>query len=294
MRNALPIAFILSLGALTAQAQIDVASSTTESADAQTTFFVDIPQNTLKTTEKPWHRYVGKGSKGKSSVNNGTHLQLGAVNKNISPEPFDIHSTLTETIGSVRLTAWLTRDGKAFISKESVAGQEPAVEKYLHDFAIGQYRDAVKDELKCETGKLKGMEKSLAKIIKEGERSVRTVRRNDRSSERTNAAMTTSEQDIATKSERIEGQRDMVDATASDPNASKGAEKTMDGLKDDKKDLQKLNESQGRDLDDLNKDSRKAQRNIIASDDRMTEMQAQIAVQRTVVANVQAKLESIR
>lgn len=294
MRYALPIAFIISLCSITAQAQIDVSSSTTVAEDAQTTFYVDIPQNTLRTTEKPWLKYVGRRSKGRSSVNNGTYLQLGAVNKNISSQPFDVHSTLKETIGNVRLTAWLTRSGKAFVSRESVEGQELAVRKYLHDFATERYREAVKTELKAETCKLKDMEKSLASIIKEGERSERDVRRNDRTAQRTTDAMASSGQDIAIKSEKIEGQRDMVDATSSDPNASKGAAKTMDGLKDEKKDLQKLNESQGREMDDLNRSNREAQRNMISADNRMTQMQAQIAVQRTLVADVKAKLAAIK
>lgn len=293
MKKALPL-ILISLCTLTSQAQIAVETNTTESSDAQTTFFVDIPQTDIKSTERPWLRYVGRRSKGRSSVVNGTHLQLGAVNGNISPEPFDLHSTLTETIGGVRLTAWLTRGGKTFISKEPSSGQEAAVRKYLHDFATGQYRAAVETELKNETSKLAGMEKSLAAIIKEGEKSGRTVSRNERSSERTSDAMATSGQDIAIKSEKIDSQRDMVEATSSDPNASKGAAKTMDGLKDDKKSLQKDHESQGRDLDQLNKDSREAQRNAIASDNRMTSLQAQIATQRTVVAEVRTKLAAIR
>jgi hypothetical protein len=294
MKKHIPVIIAFLLSSTAALAQLSVETSTTASADAQTTFYVDIPQSDLKSTERPWHRYIGRRSKGRSSDANGIHLQLGAVNSNISPEPFDVNSTLTETIGGMRLTAWLTRNGKPFVSKDASTGQQAAVRKYLHDFAIGQYREAVEAELKTETSKLKDMEKSLASIIKDGEKSGRTVSRNERSSKRTSAAMTTSRQDIAIKSENIDSQRDMVDVTASDPNASEGAEKTMDGLKDDKKDLQKLNESQGRDLDDLNKDSREAQRNVIASDKRMAAMQERIAAQRTLVANVKTKLAAIR
>jgi hypothetical protein len=292
MKHAL-LALMLT-ATLSAQAQITVESNTQQTADGQTTFHVDIPQNTRKTTEKPWLKYSGKGSKGKSSEVNGQYVQLGAVNRNISSSPFDLTSTLVEAVDGVRLSVWLTRDGAAFIAKESVTGQDLAVKKYLHDFAVDQYRCAVKDELKAETSKLKTMEKSLASVIKEGERSGETINRNVRSGQRTTDAMTKSEGDIANKTERIEGQRDMVDATASDPNANAGAKETLDEMKDDKKDLQKLNESQGRELDDLNKDTRAAERNLTSSAERLADMQAKVAVQRTIVADVKAKLAAIK
>lgn len=262
--------------------------------NAQVIFFVDIPQTKQQDVEKDWLKYVGKRSKGRASANNGQHLQAGAVNSNIAAEPFDINSKVVGTPGGVRLSAWLTRNNLAFVEKESVTGQDLAVKKYLRDFAVEQFRCAVKEELKTETAKLKAMEKSLNSAIKEGERSGETINRNVRSEKRTADAMTKSDSDIAQKTERIEGQRDMVDATASDPNANKGANKTMDEMKDDKKDLQKLNESQGRDLDDLGKDTRAAERSRASAAERMADMQTKVAEQRTVVAAVKAKLAAIK
>ena len=293
MKSSFPIAVIIALSALTVQAQITVETTAPQTKDASTSYFVDIPQADRNTTEKAWLKYVGKRSKGKASEVSGQYLQLGAVNKNISFEPFDVHSTMVEAIGGVRLTAWFTKNGAALASTDGANVLDFAAKKYLHDFAILHYRTVVTQELNTETSKLKTMEKSLAKIIKEGERSGQTINRNDRSGKRTTEAMTVSEQAIVNKAESIEDQRDMVNSTATDAQASKGANKTMDDLKDDKKDLQKLNESQGRELDDLNKDTRAAERDMSTSADRMTAMQAQIAVQRTVVADVKAKLAAI-
>jgi len=294
MKASFPIALIFAFNAFTAQAQITVETTDPQTPQAQTTFYVDIPQTTRETSERPWLKYLRKGSKGKASEVNGQFQQLGVVNKNISQTPFDVHSTMVEAIGGVRLSAWFTKGGAAFVATDGAAGKDLAVKKYLHDFAVGQYRTAVTQELNTEKSKLKAMEKSLTKIIKEGERSGETINRNQRSGQRTTDAMTSSEQAIVNKNESIEGQRDMVDATATDPNASKGANKTMDNLKDDKKDLQKLNESQGRDLDDLNKDTRAAERKLTTAAERMTDMQAQIVAQRAVVAQVKVKLDAIR
>jgi len=287
--------FLMMAPQASAQNALEVQTEAQPTApNAQAIFFVDIPQAKQADVEKDWLKYVGKRSKGRSSDNNGQHIQLGAVNKNISAEPFDVNSKVVGTPGGVRLSAWLTRNNFPFIEKESVIGQDLAVKKYLRDFAVDQYRCAVKDELKAEQSMLKGMEKSLRALEKSGDRSGRTVSSNERSKERTGKAMETSKTDIEQKSARIEGQKDMLDATASDPNASKGANKTMDEMKSDRKDLQKLHESQGEDLDDLNADTRKAERQVATSLQDQVTMQAQIDAQRAQVNAVQAKLNAIK
>lgn len=295
MRNSLYISFLILTTALSANAQIVVGSDAAiESTGNQTIYHVDIPQVALKETQNAWDHYLNKGSKGKASTDSGHHLQLGAVNKNVSPEPFDVHSTLTEGVAGVRLSAWFTKNGMSLLSKESTESQDLALRKYLHDFALEQYRNAVKDELKTETAKLDRLEKSMRGIIKDGEKSGSTINRNERSEERTADAMNTSGEEIELKTESIEGQREMVEATEADPNANKGANKTMDELKDDKKALQKKNESQGRELDGLGKDTREAERNIQAANEQGVATQAQIDAQRSVVAAVQTKLDGIK
>jgi hypothetical protein len=264
------------------------------STDAQAIFFVDIPQATQAQVEKDWLRYVGRRSKGRSSVNAGQHMQVGAVNKNVSAEPFDVGSKVVGTPSGVRLSAWLTRNGLAFVNKESVTGQDLAVKKYLRDFAVAQYRSAVRDELKAEQSKLKDMERSMVGLEKSGDKSGRAVSSNERSKERTGKAMETSQTDIDQKSARIEGQKEMLDATASDPNANKGANKTMNEMKGERKDLEKLNESQGKSMDDLDVGTRQAERQVALSLQGQAAMQERINAQRAHVRAVQAKLNAIR
>jgi hypothetical protein len=166
--------------------------------------------------------------------------------------------------------------------------------KYLHDFAIDQYRCAVKEELEGEQDKLKKLEKTMDAIVKEGVKSGQAISQNERSGQRTSDAMTASERDIVNQTEKIEGQRNMLDATATDANAAKGANKTMDELKDDKKDLEKLNESQGQDLDDLSADTQAAEGKVMTLQQRQQYTQTQIDTQRVVVQQVEAKLAAIK
>lgn len=289
----IPILNLLMATASYAQLEVETMPKT-EGKESQTVFYVDIPQTNLGDTEKAWHKYIGKHSTGKASSANGSHIQLGAVNKNIAFAPFDVHSTLVESVRGVRLSAWLTQNGEAFITPNAPQGRDLAVKKYVHDFATSQYRCAVEDELKQEKSKLKDMEKAMRGFVKDSEKASRTISRNERKSQRTKEAMTVSEKAIVKKAETIDGQRGMVESTATDPNANKGANKTMDEMKDDKKDLQKLNEGQGRDLDDLNADTRAEERKITSIQLNKAVTKEQIDAQRNLVRDIQAKLNSIK
>jgi hypothetical protein len=53
--------------------------------------------------------------------------------------------TLVDTKEGVRLNVWLNESSRTTVPN---SGQHLAVQKYVYDFALSQYRDAVKEELK--------------------------------------------------------------------------------------------------------------------------------------------------
>jgi hypothetical protein len=106
--------------------------------------------------------------------------------------------------------------------------------------------------------------------------------------------MAVTNKDIASASVGITDQKEMVKTTASDPNAQKGAEKTLDNLEDDKKDLQKDNKKKGEHLNDLEKENRQVARTMSSNDQNVDQKTAGIEVQKGVVRDVQAKLSNIK
>ncbi len=260
------------------------------SMDTQRSFTVVIPQTNLKDVKKDWLKYLSKGSKGKASEVNGVYLQSGAVNKNISAAPFNIYSKVIETMAGVRLNVWL--DDRS-VSGRVNNGQHLAVQKFVYDFAVQQYRNAVQMELIVEKGKQKDLEKDLADLIKSEEKSVKTVSQNERSADRAKDAIATNESDIQNSTTKISDQKENVERNASDPNASKGAKKTLGELEGDKKDLQKQNEKQGQSMDNMNKENRAEERNMAISKINQQAKTAALEKQKQVVREVQIKLDNI-
>lgn len=261
------------------------------SMDTQRSFVVVIPQTSLKDVKSDWLKYLGRESKGKATEINGELLQPAAVNKNISATPFNVYSKLMETNGGVRLLVWLDERS---VSKEPIQAQHLAVQKYVYDFAVQQYREAVKKELKTELDKQRKLESELAVLIKGEEKSVKTVNKNDRATERATDAISTNKEDIQNSTSKISNQKDNVERNAADANAAKGAKKTLSELEYGKKDLQKQNEKQGKSIDNRNKENRAEERNMVTSKENQATKTEALEKQKLVVQAVQVKLDAIR
>ena len=276
------------------QESINAKVDSTSSSKSYQSYSVDIPQTTLKDIQNDWLKYIAEGNKGKASFVNGEYIQAGAVNKNISPNPFTLYSRLVEIPGGTRITAWLAESNVADAARGAKNDQNLAVQKMLHDFAVTSYRAAVKDELKVEQNKLADLEKDLKSVIKDEDKSTKAINANERSNERADDAISTNKGDINRATEKISDQKVFVQQTAADPNAKKGAQKTLAEMENDKKDLQKQNEKQNKNIDSRNKENRVEDRNMVAAQQSQEIKIAAIEKQKVVVANVQAKLDNIK
>ena len=274
-------------------ADLKIITTLTMRMDSQGFVSVTIPQTEQRQVQKDWVEYAGRGSKGKATVVNGDNLQYGAVNKNISPSQFDISCRLLGTNEGVRVTVWLTENNTLLVSKEQNNDRTLALQKYVHDFAVIEYKQAVMNELKNAQGKQKGMENELTKLIKEDEKSGKRIDRDKASIQHTNDAIITGNHDIQSFTSKIESQKGMVDNNAEDPNASKGAKKTLSELEDQKKNLQKQNDKRGKEIMNWTDEIRADERALADDKEKESAKRANIETQKQIVKEIQVKLNSI-
>lgn len=264
------------------------------SKDSQPSFLVEIPQAKLEETQKDWLKYISAGSKGKATVVNGENLQPAAVVKNISPNPINIYSKLLETTEGVRLTAWFTENDSVFMSARLNGEQDLAIQKYLRDFAIKKYQDAVKAEVNVQQQILDGMNKELKELIKEEEKANKKISESNRAIQKSNDNIATNNADIQATGYKITDQKGMVERTAADKNANKGAKQTLKDLENNKKKLLKQNENENKNIDAMNKAIRELERNVADYKEKIAAKNTQIEQQKQNVANTQKKLEGIK
>jgi len=253
-----------------------------------------IPQARLKDVQKDWAKYVGYGSKGKAASADGQYSQYGAVNKNISPDPFNITAKFLSTSDGVRVTVWLSDNNNFQNTNEPSGDRSLALQKYVHDFAVTEYKQAVVYELDDDKAQQKAMEDQLTKMIREEDKAAKRKEEDNRSIIKANDAIITNRQDIQATSAQIESQKGMVQTTASDPNATKGAEKTLRELEKDKRELQKRNDNESKYILLWTNDITASERVIADNRERQANQRAAIERQKQVILQVQAKLENIR
>ncbi|MCW5908402.1 MAG: hypothetical protein KIS94_11120 [Chitinophagales bacterium] len=294
--------FILLLAAVTlpffisAQQKIRVVQLIQNcSKGEQNAYQTIIPQATLKDVEKDWKTYIKAKSKGKVEERSGEIFIYGAVNKNIAPEGFNLFSTLLETTEGVLLTAWFMRADSVFMSRETAPDKTLAAEKYLYDFAIIEYKAAVKNELNAENKKLAALESDLKQLINDEEKASKKINENERSISRTRTEIRTNENDQRLKKDQITKQKATVESLKSTPgDAQKAAEKTLKGLENELKKLVNENERLHKQIDKAEKEIREEQRNVDRSKQDQYLKRSDIDRQKTVCKSVADKLSNIK
>jgi hypothetical protein len=254
---------------------------------------VMIPQAGPKAVQKDWAHYVGQGSTGKTANADGQFTQYGAVNKNISASPFNITARFLGTSDGVKLSVWLSDNNNFENSKQPGADRSLALQKYVRDFAVAEYRQAVSDELKGSQIKLKDLESDLTKLNKQEDKDLKRTEENKRGIVKAKDAIAVNDRDIKSANDQIESQKGMVQTTAADKNAAKGAKKTLSQLEGDKRDLQKKNEKEGKNIVAREAEIRADERGIADIKAKQTAKATEIDKQKQVVQTVQAKLDGI-
>jgi hypothetical protein len=264
------------------------------SRDTQFSYLVDIPQATLKTTEKNWLSYLSAESKGNATFVNGEHLQTEVNNKNISSQPVNIYSKLIETTEGVRLTVWITEKNFSFIANNPNSIEDLAIQKFVRDFAVKEYKEAVQEEFKIERNKQEEMEKTATHSTKNFENSNKKIGKEQRTILQSKDNISTNTADIARTTLKIEEQKKMVEKTAADPNATKGAKKTLHNLEKSKESLQKKNDQLSRKIEDAEKDIREEVKNAGAVQQNEALLNPEIEAQKLKVNAIQTKLNNIK
>jgi hypothetical protein len=179
------------------------------SIGTQNAYVVDIPQAKLKDVTNDFKKYVKKDAKGKSNEEKGEISMLGAVNKNISSMPFNVFGRFVESSEGVTVSIWVA-DGANFVSSKLHFRQELAVSKYLKDFAVEQYKQAVKEELEKEKDKAKAEQKVLEGFVKDQKKAESNIE--DHKAEIANREKKIKEEEanIGTAKSNQEKQKDVI------------------------------------------------------------------------------------
>jgi hypothetical protein len=128
---------------------------------------VIIPEVEYEKTLKNWIKVQESGTKSKVLDETGKMSIFGAISKNISENPVNILSELTDRDSVLKLTATIELKNDVYIERATGEGELSKAKQFLFDFAKEQYVDLVNEQLKLEESKLKDLEKELGGLEKD-------------------------------------------------------------------------------------------------------------------------------
>ncbi len=277
-----------------AQNSVKVKAVTAKMSKGNNTGFeVEIPYASLKDVDKDWKHRLTAGSKAKQTEVNGEIAVRGIDNKLIAQKPYNAYCILTANDGGVKLNSWFTYNDTVYFAPGK--SETTAAERFVQDFANGEYFLAVKMNYKKERDKLEKLKDELEKSIKDQEKASIKISDNKRAIARTQEDIVMNEEDQKESAAAITLQQaELIKARSDNPEIYKTAEKTLKDEQDAKKKLQDKNADLHKKIDNLNKEIATEERTVANEKQNQGKTADAIENQKLLVAGLSAKLKAIK
>lgn len=130
-------------------------------------FELTIPEVAYEDVSNEWIKKIEKGTKSKTTIDEGELTIFGAQIYDIYSNPINIYSLLSTSNSSVLLGVAIELKPKEFVSKSHSEQEFAKVKTYLFEFGKELYANLAKEELKTEEKKLRDLEKDLGSLQNE-------------------------------------------------------------------------------------------------------------------------------
>jgi len=293
LRKIIGIAAIALPSILFAQKDITVTESPKEmSLGTQNAYVLTIPEAKAKDINDDWQRQAKKDTKGKVEEIKGEVKTTLITVKNISQVPLTIYSRILETKEGIQLSAWFV-EGDSFISTTLSADKSAAVQKYLHDFGVQEYKAIAQKQLDEELKKQKDLQKIYDGFVKDQTKA--------------DKAVTDAQKDIVKlqeKNKEEEGNIKQAKADKEANNATANQQKNSDAEQKHAKELQKIIKDQQNAESNIKSNTKRIERlqdkikeetsNSEKAKSNQGPAQSNVDAQKTQVAAAQDKLKNIK
>lgn len=254
---------------------------------------MDIPLAELKSTEKEWGKYIGKGSNAKVIRDkNGIWIE-GARLASISRSPLNVYSNLFAAQGGLLLETWFEADS-VFIAFDTVEVKSVAIQSFLHDFGISMYKESYQGLIETENKTLKKMQDELLELQSDQSKLEKGIRENERNITANEDKIVENKSDSERKVAEIEKQKDLVQEYRKDPEKEKIYKKELQALKKDKDKILKDRDRLYRGIDDYRDAIRKGESGLEQNKADQTAKEKEITDQKAKIATMEEVLKNIK
>jgi len=141
---------------------------------------VYIPEVNYDRIFRNWVKHLETGTKSKVVTENGEMSIFGAIFQDISINPVNVYSRLTDQDSVVRLTVSIEMKKDQYVEKATGEAGMAKTKMMLFNFAKEQYLELASEQLRKEENKLREIEKELGSLEKDEngmERSISSAKK---------------------------------------------------------------------------------------------------------------------
>jgi hypothetical protein len=249
MKKSLFILFVSLIVSAHAQEEIVVTMKNKSFSIGEVPAFVSfIPEANYAQVAKAWEKYLEQGTKEKVLFENGEYVILSKEYEKVSSTPLNIYAYLKEYELELLLVCAIQMNGE-FISKEMDEEIYIPAKKYVRDFAVESYKNAVSDKIKEEEKVLKKLESDKNQLILQNENILSSINQYERNTITKQDDITLNKLDLSNKVIQIQAQKELILQLANaGEEAQEEAEKVLKDMEKDFKKLQKANENLHQDI----------------------------------------------
>lgn len=245
MKNYLSVLLLMALCILyfqsVAQKDIQVEQKIISIAEgSHQAFIVDIPEADFKKVNKSWAKQIRKSTKSKVEHIDDEIVIRGTRIKAIDDQPISIYSIILPVDSAIRLAAVFEIDSTFFDSdtvENDIHQQKQLnhVKRFMRDFAVEQYKVAVKSDLNAQKQKMASLNKSLLSLEKENEGYHKNIKEYEQDSLAAEEMITSLRNDSERKQKQIDDKKIERDNFTGDSEALTTLKEEVKLLEKDKK-----------------------------------------------------------
>lgn len=293
IKRLLSTPFFMIPAILFAQQEIKVREISKDfSGGNNTAYELTIPEAGIKDINSDWQKWVKKDAKGKIE-DNKTEVKSNLVTlKSVSAVPLTIYSRTLDAKDGIQLSVWLM-EGDSFVSTGYSADKSTAVQKYLHDFGVQEYKAVAKKQLEAQQDKQKQLEKIYDGFVKDQKKADKEVADAKKEIEKLKQKNIDEEGNIKQAKANKEANRATA-ASLKDINAEKKHTKELEGYIKDQEKAENNIKSNNKRIDRLQEKIKEETANSEKAQQNQGPASSNVDAQKTQVAAAQDKLNNIK
>jgi len=262
-------------------------------------YAVEIPQTSLEIVKKEWLKHIQEKTKSKPMELGHEIIIFDVVNKDFSPDPYNIYSLIMTKDTLVYLVAFFEIDSGHFfdpkVDKNALVStkMDNSIRNYMRGFAVEQYREAVSEELDVEGKKIKDLNGQLKDLKDEQVKIEKNIKSNEQK-------ITSAEEEISmlntqstSKIQEVESARLSI-SEITDPEAEKAAKKELKSLEKERKKIDDQKEKEQKALVGYKSEIKDYESEIDKLTEEQQEIKEKIEAQEDRIDDLEEKLHGIR